>query len=228
MVPSPLPSRPRRHQLRPGLLTDAVAAVERRIAPAGPASNTSRKSPPPSSAAKATTACSGPAIYDGESGRRAVHGRLEAARRTRPQVDLRLAPIYTPAEADAWLAERQGQSPTACLWSSSTARSTPGPPPTKAIDTKIPTVVFSPVGTSFTTNTELALARSRLLHLLDRRLQPGPLRPEDAPRRRQAAGDALPRHRGQRTRRTSRCPAWASSSATSRPATSSTNTSTRR
>ena len=122
------------------------------------------------------------AVYDGRSARRKYTAQMiKTAKSLGVKLDLRPEPIYSGSVADAWLArakaakvdglivmvhDRQQHSwPTAYKasitksLSPSLSRSiTSGAPARhglqKAIETAIPTVIFSPVGTSFTTNTE--------------------------------------------------------------------------
>jgi hypothetical protein len=71
----------------------------------------------------------------------------------RLKVDLRPEPIYTAAEADAWVAEAKSAGPDGLLIVLLDRQEHAWPTAVKAIDSGIRTVVFSPVGTSFTTNT---------------------------------------------------------------------------
>jgi hypothetical protein len=93
-------------------------------------------------------------IYDGEAARRRFTEQvLAAASTSRVNLVLRDAPIYTPAEADAWLAEAQATKAEGLLVLLLDRQEHAWPTAAKAADTGIPTVVYSPLGSSFTTNT---------------------------------------------------------------------------
>lgn len=94
------------------------------------------------------------AIYDGEAARRDYTRQLLAAERDLGlRVTMRPEPIYSADEADAWLAQVQADRPDGLLVIVLDRQQHAWPTAAKAAATKIPTVVFSPVGTSFTTNT---------------------------------------------------------------------------
>lgn len=98
------------------------------------------------------------AVYDGKAARRKYTAQLmETARTLGVKLELRPEPIYSPAEADAWLAEGKAANVDGLVVMVHDRQRHSWPTAYKAADTGIPTVVFSPVGTSFTTNT-LALA----------------------------------------------------------------------
>jgi hypothetical protein len=94
------------------------------------------------------------AIYDGEAALRDYRHQLEAAAAELGiTVRLRPAPIYSLAEAEAWLAEAKADAPDGLFLVLLDRQQHAWPTAGKAVDTKIPTVVFAPVGTAFTTNT---------------------------------------------------------------------------
>jgi hypothetical protein len=94
------------------------------------------------------------AIYDGETAAKNYREEiLKAERELGLKVTLRPDPIYSAAEADAWLAEAKAANPDGLLVVVMDRQQHAWPTAGKAIDSGIPTVVFSPVGTSFTTNT---------------------------------------------------------------------------
>ena len=167
------------------------------------------------------------AVYDGEAALTKLAGagdpgdRPAAERQARPA---RRADLH--ARRGRRLA-RRGQtaaSPTGCWSCSSIARSTPGRPPTRPSTRKIPTVVFSPVGSSFTTNTAAPSKKTgcficstddfRQVRYGMKMLQAGAKM--RATRCLVIAGKKTADARDART--------WASSSATSRPRRSSTST----
>jgi len=94
------------------------------------------------------------AVYDGKAARTMYTEQIIAATKTLGmELDLRPEPIFSNAEADAWVAESVAAKPDGLLVVLLDRQQHAWPTATKAIDSKIPTVVFSPVGSSFTTNT---------------------------------------------------------------------------
>jgi len=94
------------------------------------------------------------AVYDGEAARRLYTEKIQqTAAANRMTVDLRPDPIYSAAEADAWLAEAQAAKPDGLLVVLLDRQQHAWPTAGKAIDSGLRTVVFAPVGTAFTTNT---------------------------------------------------------------------------
>jgi hypothetical protein len=98
------------------------------------------------------------AIYDGEAARRLYTQQIhQAGKELGLQITLRPEPIFSAQEADAWLAQAQADKPDGLLVIVLDRQQHTWPTAVKAAATNIPTVVFSPIGTSFTTNT-VALA----------------------------------------------------------------------
>jgi len=96
------------------------------------------------------------AVYDGEAARKKYTEQIRAtAKELNVKLDLRPEPIYSNQEANAWVAEATAQRPDGLLLVLLDRQEHAWPTAEKAIDSKIPTVVFSPVGSSFTTNTEV-------------------------------------------------------------------------
>ena len=94
------------------------------------------------------------AVYDGKAAHKMYAGKIvAAAERLGMTLDLRPEPIYSHAEADAWVAESLAAKPDGLLVVVLDRQEHAWPTVNKAVGTKIPTVVFSPLGTSFTTNT---------------------------------------------------------------------------
>jgi len=94
------------------------------------------------------------AVYDGKAARKKYTTLIEqTARALNVKLDLRSEPIYSSAEGSAWVAEAVEQKPDGLLVVLLDRQQHAWPTANKAIDTKLPTVVFSPVGSSFTTNT---------------------------------------------------------------------------
>jgi hypothetical protein len=93
-------------------------------------------------------------IYDGEAALKNYTRRLEsAAGEMGMQLDLKPVPIYSGEEADKWVAEAVAQKPDGLLVVVLDRQEHAWPTAAKAADSGIPTVIFSPLGTSFTTNT---------------------------------------------------------------------------
>jgi hypothetical protein len=94
------------------------------------------------------------AVYDGKAALEKYTQQITAtAKELNVRLDLRATPIYSQQEADAWLAQATAARPDGLLVVLLDRHEHAWPTAYKAIDTKIPTVVFSPVGSSFTTNT---------------------------------------------------------------------------
>jgi len=93
-------------------------------------------------------------IYDGEAARKKYTDQLQAAaKELKVKLELRPQPIYSPEEADAWIAQATAAKPDGLLVVLLDRQQHAWPTAQKAIDTKLPTVVFAPVGAAFTTNT---------------------------------------------------------------------------
>ncbi len=94
------------------------------------------------------------AVYDGEAAR-AKYTQIirDTAERLGMKLDLRPQPIYSNQEADAWVAQCKAAKPDGLLVVLLDRQRHSWPTANKAIASGIPTVVFSPVGSSFTTNT---------------------------------------------------------------------------
>lgn len=100
------------------------------------------------------------AIYDGEAAFKKYTAQIaEAAKQNQMQVDTRPVPIYSAEEADAWLREAADSRADGLFVVLLDRQDHAWPTAAKAVATKIPTVVFSPLGSSFTTNTETLAGR---------------------------------------------------------------------
>lgn len=94
------------------------------------------------------------AVYDGEAAQRKYTAQLtETAGMLGVELELRPNPIYSPAEADAWLNEANAVKADGLIVVLLDRQKHSWPTAQKAVETGIPTVVLSPVGTSFTVNT---------------------------------------------------------------------------
>ncbi len=94
------------------------------------------------------------AIYDGAAALENYRRQVKAASDGLGiRVDLRPDPIFSPTEADAWLAEAQAQKADGLLVALLDRQQHAWPTAAKAIESGIPSVIFAPVGAAFTTNT---------------------------------------------------------------------------
>ena len=101
------------------------------------------------------------AIYDGETAAREYRQQLLTTEKELGlAVTLRSEPVYSPAEVDAWLTAAKADKPDGLLVILMDRQEHAWPTASKAVDTGIPTVVFAPVGTAFTTNTAPVAAKS--------------------------------------------------------------------
>ena len=93
-------------------------------------------------------------VYDGEAARKKYLRQITAAaQQLRLKLDLRAEPLFSQEEADAWIAEAVAAQPDGLLVVLLDRQQHAWPTANKAVDSQIPTVIFSPVGSSFTTNT---------------------------------------------------------------------------
>ena len=96
------------------------------------------------------------AVWDGKAARRKYSAQmLETADAIKINLDLRPEPIYSPAEADSWCAEAKDANVDGLIVMVHDRQQHAWPTAQKAVATGIPTVIFSPLGTSFTSNTIL-------------------------------------------------------------------------
>lgn len=93
-------------------------------------------------------------VYDGEAARKEYFEKITAAAdRLKLKLDLRPEPLYDAQQAQAWIDQAAAAKPDGLLVVLLDRQEHAWPTADKAIDTKIPTVIFSPIGSSFTTNT---------------------------------------------------------------------------
>ncbi len=94
------------------------------------------------------------AVYDGEAARQKFQTEFsQAAKDMGIQFDLRPVPIYSEAEADEWVDQAKAAKPDGLFVILLDRQQHSWPTAKMAMDTGIPTVIYSPIGTSFTTNT---------------------------------------------------------------------------
>ncbi|MBI5385159.1 MAG: hypothetical protein HZA90_10785 [Verrucomicrobia bacterium] len=145
--------------LAPSVLTAAVSPAtsekERKIVPTGPASKYTPKIWAAFVRRKGDYGIRWPgAVYDGEAARRDYTQQIAAAEKELGlKITLRPEPIFSAAEAEAWLAEAKATQADGLLVVLLDRQEHAWPTATKAADSKIPTVIFAPLGAAFTTNT---------------------------------------------------------------------------
>jgi len=94
------------------------------------------------------------AVYDGESAREKYTKSLKrAGRELNMALELKDTPLYSMEEANAWLEEAKSNRVDGLLLLLLDRQQHSWPTAQKASESGIPTVIFSPLGTSFTTNT---------------------------------------------------------------------------
>lgn len=93
-------------------------------------------------------------IYDGKAAEAMYREKaIETAQALGMKLDLGAEPIYSLEEADRWVAEARESRPDGLLVLMLDRQQHSWPTARKAAESGIPTVIFSPLGTSFTTNT---------------------------------------------------------------------------
>jgi len=93
-------------------------------------------------------------VYDGEAARKKYTEELvKTAKLNGVKIDIKQTPIYSLEEADAWLAEAKASQVDGLMMLLLDRQQHTWPTAEKAAESGIPTVIFSPLGTSFTTNT---------------------------------------------------------------------------
>ncbi len=93
-------------------------------------------------------------IYDGEAAFRKYYEEIDNnGRDLNMDIQIKPEPIYSLDEGEQWLNEMAGSGPDGLFMVALDRQEHTWPTIGKAIDTGLPTVVFSPLGTSFTTNT---------------------------------------------------------------------------
>ncbi len=133
----------------------SVAGDESTIKPAGPASNHKPKVMAAFVRRKEEYGMWWPgAIYDGEKAKTDYTQKLkQAAEEMDVQLQLRAQPIYSEAEADQWIAKAKEEKVDGLFVILLDRQQHSWPTAVKAIKSPIPSVIYSPIGSSFTTNT---------------------------------------------------------------------------
>ena len=93
-------------------------------------------------------------VYDGKAALKKYEQQiLQTAKQLNMDIEIRSTPIYSLEEADTWVTTATDKKPDGLMVITLDRQEHTWPTVDKAIDSGIPTVVFSPLGTSFTTNT---------------------------------------------------------------------------
>ncbi len=93
-------------------------------------------------------------IYDGEAALKDYRRQIEAAAgRLGMEIDIRPQPVYSGAEAEAWVKSAKGERPDGLLTVLLDRQEHAWPTARMASESGLPTVVFAPIGAAFTTNT---------------------------------------------------------------------------
>lgn len=113
-------------------------------------------------------------VYDGEAARELYTRKIqETAATLNMKADIRSAPLHSLAESEAWIAEVKSARPDGLLIVLLDRQEHSWPTVAKAMDSGIPTVVYSPLGSSFTTNTApLAERTGAIIYATDDFSQP--------------------------------------------------------
>ncbi len=99
-------------------------------------------------------------VYDGEAALRLYTREIkDTAERLGMRIDLQAEPLYSMEETEQWLSRAVSEKPDGLLIVLLDRQDHAWPSVSKALDTSIPTVVFSPIGSSFTTNTAAPFKR---------------------------------------------------------------------
>ena len=94
------------------------------------------------------------AVYDGQAAMKMYSEKMKStAGKLGAKFDLRSRPLYSLAEAEGWVAEAEAQNSDGLLLVMMDRQRHSWPSAAKVANSKIPSIIFSPLGTSFTTNT---------------------------------------------------------------------------
>jgi len=94
------------------------------------------------------------AVYDGKAARKMYTDQIKStARKLNAKLDLRTHPIYSLAEAQTWVAQAEAENVDGLFLVVLDRQKHSWPTAGKVAASAIPSIIFSPLGTSFTTNT---------------------------------------------------------------------------
>jgi hypothetical protein len=99
------------------------------------------------------------AVYDGEAARQKYAAAMaQTAAKIGAKLDLRPEPIYSAADGEAWIAQAEAEKVDGLMLVMLDRQQHSWPTAQKVAASAVPSIIFSPLGTSFTTNT---------IHLVD-------------------------------------------------------------
>jgi hypothetical protein len=94
------------------------------------------------------------AVYDGKAARKMYSEKMtNTAGKVGVKYDLRSEPLYSLAEAEAWIAEAEEHKADGLMLVMLDRQKHSWPSAEKVAHSTIPAIIYSPLGTSFTTNT---------------------------------------------------------------------------
>ncbi|MEA3225949.1 MAG: hypothetical protein U9Q07_08355 [Planctomycetota bacterium] len=94
------------------------------------------------------------AVYDGRAARKMYTDKMmDAARKLGAELNLRSEPIYSLAEAEDWISQAQTANVDGLILVMLDRQEHSWPSATKVAQSEIPSIIYSPLGSSFTTNT---------------------------------------------------------------------------
>ena len=94
------------------------------------------------------------AVYDGEAARKTYTDKMtDTARQLGARLDLRSEPIYNLEQAQAWIAQAQQAKTDGLMLVMLDRQQHSWPSAAKVTQSGIPSIIYSPLGSSFTTNT---------------------------------------------------------------------------
>jgi hypothetical protein len=94
------------------------------------------------------------AVYDGAAARTLYSTKVtETAAQLGAQLNLRPEPLYSLAEAEAWIAQARAAQADGLVLVMLDRQQHAWPTAQKVAQSGIPSIIYSPLGTSFTTNT---------------------------------------------------------------------------
>jgi len=94
------------------------------------------------------------AVYDGQAALKMYSDKMTStAKKLGAKLSLRSEPIYSLTEAESWIAEAQKENVDGLTLVMLDRQEHSWPSAQKAANSNIPSIIFSPLGTSFTTNT---------------------------------------------------------------------------
>ena len=94
------------------------------------------------------------AVYDGQAARRTYTNKLiSTAGKLGAKLQIRPEPIYSLAEGESWVAEAEADEADGLILVMQDRQRHSWPTAQKVAKSDIPSIIYSPLGTSFTTNT---------------------------------------------------------------------------